>query len=212
MRYVQRGPEPSELTEYKAFANAEWTPRYRDFDKKAIVAIKLAREQGDLCGYCGSRIGEPKKGDCHIEHVEAQSVNPARELDHTNMLASCQGNDAKPPVPEHCGAARGNEPLPVTPFMPDCGMYFSFGSDGSIKAAPDPARQKAAGDTIRILRLNIKRLNAARAAAIEGALDGLDGLSANQWRAEAARYDVPDPDGRLAPYCFAIRQVLLSYA
>jgi len=211
MRYVQRGPEPSELTEYKVFANAEWTPTYREFDKKAAVAAKLAREQGDLCGYCGSRIGE-RKGDCHIEHVEAQSVNPARALDHTNMLASCQGSDAEPPVPKHCGAARGNERLPVTPFMPDCGMYFSYGSDGGIKAAPDPARQQAAADAIRLLRLDIRRLNAARAAAIEGALDGLDGLSADEWRAEATRYDELDPDGRLAPYCFAIQQVLLSYA
>jgi hypothetical protein len=63
------------------------------------------------------------------------------------MLASCQGSDATPPVPAHCGARRGNKPLPVTPFMPDCGDY-----------------------------------------------------------------DVPDAEGRLSPYCFAIKQVLLRNA
>ena len=116
MRHVQRGPEPPDLTAFKAAANADWTPRYRDLDKKPVRAA-LAREQGFLCGYCGSRIGQ-REGDCHIEHVEAQSKNASRELDYANMLGSCQGSDATPQVPEHCGQARGNVPLPVTPFMP----------------------------------------------------------------------------------------------
>jgi len=211
MRYVQRGAEPPELTEFKAAANADWTPRYRDFDKKSAVAMKIAREQGFLCGYCGSRVGE-RAFDCHIEHVDAQSVNPARELDYANMLASCQGSDTKPPVPEHCGAKRGNEPLPVTPFLPDCGAYFSYGSDGRIEPAPDVSRRSDAERTIRLLGLDVRRLTAARAAAIEGALDGLDGLSVDAWRAEAAAYDLRDPDGRLTPFCFALQQVLLRYA
>ena len=118
MRYVQRGPEPPDLTAFKAAANADWTPRYRALDKKPIRTAP-AREQGFLCGYCGSRIGQ-REGDCHIEHVEAQSKNASRELDYTNMLGSCQGTNATPQVPEHCGQARGNVPLPVTPFMPDC--------------------------------------------------------------------------------------------
>ena len=30
MRHVQRGPEPPDLTAFKAAANADWTPRYRE--------------------------------------------------------------------------------------------------------------------------------------------------------------------------------------
>ncbi|MEP7125976.1 MAG: retron system putative HNH endonuclease [Byssovorax sp.] len=210
MRPVQRGPEPPDLTAFKAAANAEWTPRYRDLDKRPVRAA-LAREQGYLCGYCGSRIGQ-REGDCHIEHVEAQSTTPSRELDYTNMLASCQGSEAKPQVPEHCGQARGNAPLPVTPFLADCGEYFSYGSDGSIGATSDPAKNEAADRTLRILRLGVDRLKSARAAAIEGAIEGLDGLSSDEWRVEAGMYDVPDRDGRLAPFCFAIQQVLSAYA
>lgn len=96
------------------------------------------------------------------------------------MLGSCQGTDATPQVPAHCGQARGNVLLPVTPFMPDCGAYFSYGSDGSIDATSDPATKEAAGQTIRILRLGVDRLKSARAAAIEGAIEGLDGLSADE--------------------------------
>jgi uncharacterized protein (TIGR02646 family) len=210
MRYVERGPEPPELAAFKAAANADWTPRYRDLDKKPVRAA-LVREQGYLCGYCGKRIGV-QEGDCHIEHVEAQSANPSRELDYTNMLGSCQGTDAKPQVPEHCGQARGHVPLPVTPFIRDCGTYFLYGFDGSIEATADPTKEKAAKETIRILRLNVDRLKAARAAAIEGALEGLEDLSGDEWRVAAGMYDVPDSKGRLAAYGFAIQQVLLSYA
>jgi uncharacterized protein (TIGR02646 family) len=217
MRYVQRGPEPPELTAYKACANADWTPTYRDFDQKPAVVLTLAREQGDLCGYCGSRIGLRDargawKKDCHIEHVDAQHPHAHRQLDHTNMLASCQGSDAAPPVPAHCGAKRGNTPLLVTPFMPDCGAYFFYGSDGGIGAVADPVRERAAEVTIRLLRLDIKRLKEARKAAIDAAIEGLDALSPDELRAEAATYDVPDTDGRLSPYCFAIQQVLLRIA
>jgi uncharacterized protein (TIGR02646 family) len=213
MRYVQRGPEPPELTEFKTAASADWTPRYKLLtrNEKDPIRAALVREQGHLCGYCGGRVGI-RDGDCHIEHVEAQSTNPARALDYANMLASCQGSDAAPPVPKHCGAARGNESLPVTPFMPDCATYFAYGSDGRIEAGADPDRREAAEETIRALCLGVSRLKAARAAAIDGALAGLEDLSAEEWRAEAARYDQPDIDGRLTPFCFAIQHVLLSYA
>ncbi|KYF50891.1 hypothetical protein BE08_23025 [Sorangium cellulosum] len=207
---MRRGPEPSELREFKAAANTDWTPGYRDLDRKPVHAA-LAREQGYLCGYCESRIGE-RDGDCHIEHVEAQSVNPARSLDYTNMLASCQGSDAQPPVPTHCGGARGKAHLPVTPFMEDCGTYFLYGSDGRIEAVSEPMNREAAKQTIDVLRLDIGRLKAARRAAIEGALEGLEGLSADDWRTEAARYDQPGADGRLVSFCSAIQQLLLSYA
>ncbi|XXY47411.1 retron system putative HNH endonuclease [Sorangium sp. So ce269] len=207
---MQRGPEPPELMAFKAAANADWTPRYRDLDKKPIRAA-LAREQGYLCGYCESRVGE-RDGDCHIEHVEPQSVNPARALDYTNMLASCQGSDAQPPVPTHCGGARGNEHLAVTPFMEDCGAFFIYGSDGRIEAASEPAKHEVAKQTIRVLCLDIGRLKAARRAAIEGALEGLEDLSAEAWRTEAALYDQPGADDRLAPFCSAIQHVLLSFA
>jgi uncharacterized protein (TIGR02646 family) len=210
MRHVQRGPEPPELTAFKAEANENWKPRYDDLDKKPIRTA-LAREQGYLCGYCGSRIGVRDK-DCHIEHVEAQSNNIDRRLDYANMLASCMGHDEHSRVPEHCGAARGNVVLRVTPFMPDCGTYFVYGSDGRIEAAPAPGKSEDAEHTIRTLRLDVARLKAARRAAIEGALEGLEELSEDEWRAEATHYDHPGDDGRLVPFCFAIQHVLRSYA
>jgi hypothetical protein len=99
----------------------------------------------------------------------------------------------------------------VSPFSPDCVTYFIFGSDGRIEPSREPAKEEAARTTIKNLQLDVRRLKEARKAAIEAAMDLLLAEPNGDWRAEAARYDVPRA-GRLAPFCFAIQEVLLSYA
>ncbi len=217
MRFTQKGKEPPALAAWTSQANEDWRPVYEDLtgaDKQAILEA-LAREQGYLCGYCGSRIGEVD-GDAHIEHVIAQEECKRTGRRHLlthygNMLGSCMGTDERSRVPKHCGHARGTKLVPVTPYQPDCEAYFVFRSNGSIEAASDPAKLEAAKQTIQNLGLSVPKLNAARAAAIGGVLRWLDALSPDAWRAEAARYDVPDDAGRLSPFCFAIQQVLLRY-
>lgn len=217
MRFIEKGPEPSELAAWTSEANESWRPSYDDDltsnDRRAILEA-LKREQGHLCGYCGSPIGEVE-GDAHIEHVITQEEckrTGRRHLltDYRNLLGSC--SDDRPRVPKHCGHARGTKPVPVTPYQPDCGGYFVFRDDGSIHASRDPLKHGPAEETIRNLALHIPKLKAARAAAIDGALDGLEALSPDEWRAEAARYDVPDGTSRRQAFCFAIQQVLLRHA
>lgn len=214
MRYIQRGPEPAELSAFKAAETADWKPDYGKLTRveKDAIRKQMAQEQGYLCGYCGCRIGQ-MEGDCHIEHVEPQSKAKGRDLDYSNMLGSCMGRiDATDRIdlrrkPEHCGEARGNQQLAVTPFDPECATYFSYGSDGRIDAAAEPERKPAARATIDALRLDASRLNAARQAAIDAALDGLS--SDDDWELEAAFYKNPsDVDGRLVPFAFAIHYIL----
>jgi uncharacterized protein (TIGR02646 family) len=218
MRFIEKGPEPPALAAWTSQANEDWRPVYEDLtgaDKRAILAA-LASEQGRLCGYCGSVIGTTES-DAHIEHVVSQEEckrTGQRHLltDYGNMLGSCMGTDDRSRVPKHCGAARGTKPVPVTPYQRDCGAAFVFRRDGAVDASRDPAKREGAEETIRSLALHIPKLKAARAAAIDGALDGLTALSPEAWRAEADRYDAPDGAGRLSPFCFAIRQVLLRHA
>lgn len=209
MRYIRKGAEPSALSEYKACASEDWKPTYEGLDKKPIREA-LVREQGYLCCYCGGRIGE--RADCHIEHLIPRSLSPARALDYVNMLASCQGVDDRARIPEHCGHARGTKPVRVSPLSPDCESFFLYSSNGKIEPSTEPSKHVLAEETIRHLGLSVPKLQAARKAAIEGALEGLPQLSAEEMRAEAAQYDNQDQDGKFAPFCFAIRHVLLKYA
>ncbi|MFS8064899.1 MAG: retron system putative HNH endonuclease [Byssovorax sp.] len=211
MRWIQKGPEPAELTEYKGAANVDWKPTYAGLDKGPIRRA-LILEQGYLCCYCGGPVGG-RPDDCHVEHFVAQSTTDEKlRLEYTNMLASCQGTDGRTRVPEHCGQARGTKPVPVSPLDPDCGAFFTWGADGTVRPSTDAHKQADAETTIRSLSLDTRRLKAAREAAIAGALVGLDDLPPESWHAEALRYDAPGSDGRLMPFCFAIQHVLSSYA
>lgn len=217
MRYIQKTPghEPSELTDFKAAANEDWTPTYDKLTSLEKEAIRraLLLEQGYICCYCGSRIGEVK-ADCHVEHLLTQKARPDLALDFANMLGSCQPapTPGMPrPVPEHCGHKRGTTTLDVTPLMPDCESYFEFRSSGEILAVNDEARRGPAERTIKALGLHVDKLRAARAAAIAAALEGLEDLTAEEAPRILAMYQEAGADGRLTPYCFAIAAVLRLY-
>lgn len=217
MRYIQKtqGHEPPELADFKAAANEDWTPTYDKLSSLEKEAIRraLLLEQGYLCCYCGSRIGEVKD-DCHIEHLLTQKARKDLALDFANMLGSCQPAPAPGgprPVPEHCGHKRGTTKLDVTPLMPDCESYFVFRSSGEILAADDEERRAPAERTIKALGLAVDKLRAARAAAVAAALEGTEDLPADEASRLVAIYEEAGADGRLAPYCFAITAVLRLY-
>ncbi|HSN98916.1 MAG TPA: retron system putative HNH endonuclease [Candidatus Nanopelagicales bacterium] len=217
MRAIHKtqGHEPPELAEFKAAANEDWTPTYGKLTsvEKDVIRKALLAEQGFLCCYCGSRIGETKD-DCHIEHLLTQKDRKDLALDYGNMLGSCQPAPrpgAPRPVPEQCGHKRGTAKLEVTPLQPDCEAFFAYRSSGEILPADDTDRAGPAERTIKALALHVDKLRAARAAAIGAALDGLEGLSDEEALRALAMYESPDATGRLFPFCFAISAVLRQY-
>lgn len=141
----------------------------------------LCSIQHGLCGYCEIDIIE---SDRQIEHVIPRS-DPAqgrnRALDPTNMMVCCQGGTRRSeqdperrtnPVRDHrsCGEAKGNrvDPEFLDPReLPALPTLMRVGYDGRIRADAE-ACQDASFDvnkvnkTIEILRLNVKRLQAAR--------------------------------------------------
>lgn len=206
MRWIPKSPEPDALLEHKAASNDDWTATYDNLDKKPVRSA-LVYEQGFLCGYCGARVGAYPE-DCHIEHLTPQSKDVDLRLEWPNMLASCQGHDERARVPEHCGHARGDKHVPVTPRQPDCGSRFRFGSDGTIHpTGEDETRRREVADTIAALRLEAPRLIAARRAAISAETEDLE-EAAEVTRERVAQLSVPDAKGRLSPFYFAVQGAL----
>ena len=177
--------------------------------------------QHGLCGYCEARLVEPH---VQVEHVVPQrdpDDGHRRELDETNMMASCLGGTKYvgdreqflPPVRENtsCGQAKGGDvdarfvdPRTV-PAMP---ALVTVRDSGEIEADPDacaatgvPAEHVA--HTIGLLGLDVRRLRQARRRRWSD-LGRLfeDGLDDPDLIAEAARQELTPGQGGNLPAFF----------
>ena len=207
MKYIQKGPEPQELTDWTSLADENWQPEYRSMGKqlKATVKTGLMQEQGYLCCYCKRRLtGE----DSHIEHFIPQSDDDVDPLDYSNMLCSCQ-NRLKKGEPRHCGNLKENwfdAELLISPLDPNCENKFRYMADGKIKPAEQDDR--AADTTIKKLGLNIPKLIALRHKAIEPFLDEV--LSDEDLEIFVAAYLKPDSKGVVGEFYMTIKSLFDS--
>ena len=171
MRYISKQEEPESFRCWKSLSNDAWQPTYKTLQnpEKAILHASLIAEQEGLCCYCQG-IVEPDNS--HIEHLLPQSLYPSIALNYDNLLCSCGHPHKSKAIPDHCGHAKGEKELPITPLQPDCCSHFLYSSDGSIK--PNPPDNQQAKDTIEILKLNSEELKKSRKSAIDALLDDSD--------------------------------------
>jgi uncharacterized protein (TIGR02646 family) len=202
MKYIQKGTEPQELTDWKALADESWQPSYdllSGNEKRALKAA-LMMEQGFICCYCESRLTD---ADSHIEHLQPKSMPEVDALSFANMLCSCQSN-LQPGEPRHCGNLKGNwydANLLISPLDPNCESRFAFLANGEILAARNG--DKGASETITRLGLGIPKLNALRREAIEPFLDPQ--LSMEDVARLTQGYLQPDPNGIFAEFFTTVR-------
>lgn len=128
----KEGSEPSSLAAWK---KANPHKHYADLgdDVTGIrrdIRDHTLKEQFYLCAYCCQRI--PGIGTCHNEHIEAQSLNPKRTLDITNIVASCNTSN-------QCGDAHKSQPLTLTPLMAECETELQFKISGRVEGLSDRA-------------------------------------------------------------------------
>ena len=134
MLYIQKRPEPHELTQ----AKRRGLTHYDDMttDVKDAVRYSLAEEQGYVCAYCMKRI---RLQTMQIEHYRAQNdpsglYNAASTVDYGNMLGVCPGNknSGLPYSGLTCDQHRGTAPLTVDPLKKWTIDQISYTSDGRI--------------------------------------------------------------------------------
>lgn len=130
--------------------------------KQAVKTSLLAEQKYIFC-YCENRINSQNS---HIEHLLPQSICPQKQLDYSNLLASCEADGRK----AHCGHKKAHHLLPITPLdSVESSQHFIFPADGNIY--PRPENNNAAEITISILGLNAKRLVNMRKAVISVFID-----------------------------------------
>jgi uncharacterized protein (TIGR02646 family) len=208
MKHIIKCSEPQAFADWKALANEDWQPSYDDLSGYSKKAVKdgLMEEQGYLCCYCERRL-TPENS--HIEHLRPQSDSTVDPLDFANMLCSCQ-NQLNKGDPRHCGNLKGDwfdTLLLVSPLDSDCENRFSFTGNGAIK--PLLPTETAATETIKRLGLNIPKLNALRASAIEPFLE--ETLNEEELRQFVSGYLEKDASGRHGEFWTTIRYLFGDY-
>lgn len=219
MRYISKGSEPHELINWKRINKT--SPEnlcYGSLGQAQKDAIKegLLKEQGYLCAYTMHRICSAD--DCHIEHINPQSIMPEQDIDYANLVACFpkDGGDVSHGYGAPVKASRTVEGF-VSPLRMDCEQRLTFAENGSISSQQ---HDQAARDTIALLKLDHPKLVEYRSAAIVAHGITLRGrgrrrselLTAAQARALAKEIMRPDHQGYIAPFCTAIAQVALRYA
>lgn len=169
MKRVIKGTEPASFTQWKALANEEWAPTYRELrhPQKGELHISLLQEQGYACCYCGDKITPDSS---HIEHFRPQTHFAHLDLEYANLHASCQG-ETETPTPAHCGHNKGSdfcEASHISPLADDCESRFRFTLLGEIEGGVDDL---PAETMIKLLALDIEFLNSRRQEKLEGIFD-----------------------------------------
>jgi uncharacterized protein (TIGR02646 family) len=169
MKYIEKGKEPIEFTNWKKKKNSKWTPSFGDLSGKEKLAVlnALKREQGFICCYCERSL---ESIDSHIEHFVPQNKD-IDALDFSNMLCSCQ-NRLRKGDPRHCGNSKNGwfeESKIISPFNSTCEKKFKYTFDGRI--LPSRKNDIGAVTTIDKLQLKIDKLKDLRSKAIEPFVD-----------------------------------------
>lgn len=170
MKRIIKNLEPEEFSDWKAQDHMAHRPRWNRVPApiRRVVKESLMQEQGFICCYCESRISID---DCHVEHFRPIEGNSGRysnqQLLYENIHCSCQGETDRG-EPSHCGHGKGSwydENLLISPLDENCERRFRFTADGGIFARLE--NDRGAEITIRKLQLDLPRLRALRAAALD---------------------------------------------
>ncbi len=211
MRTIIKGTEPTSLTQHRSTPGADWDGyAHKDEARKA-----LCKEQGFICAFCTGRIRDtPPASDHHcgtkVAHWHPRrgpDGDPSLQLLWSNLLGCCPGGELGPP--RHCDTAQGDVVLTLHPVLggPAPEVALRYEADGRLYS-DDPRIQR---DIDLTLNLNCEKLRTRRAAAAQGAFEGLNrkrhwGLS--ELRDARRRWADRDRDGMLKPFSpFAVARI-----
>ncbi len=207
MRTISKKPEPPSLTAWK-----RTTPHghYNQLteDIRRTIRQQALEEQFYLCAYCCQQIQDLDA--CHNEHVEAQSLNPRRSLDFTNIVASCNTYN-------QCGNAHKSQHLPLLPLMAECETELRFKISGRVEGLSDRAIT-----TIQVLNLGDheknnraligKRKQLSDALLWKNGIDPDEGLEDEELLKMLIDDELAQPQqGQLEPFAPVVINILRSW-
>jgi uncharacterized protein (TIGR02646 family) len=205
MRLIKKGPEPRLLLAYRKTEGAHYEGL--PSDAKAELRAALVRDQHGLCCFCMGRVEATVAPVIKVKvaHWMPQRVDKTRDLDWSNLLAACTGNEGASYDKQHCDTRQGNEVLRISPCDETHVASLSYSARGEILTSRDDLRE----DVEKKLNLNHETLRAGRDEAVKrmaGALSKRHSGAFPKTALEAAlkRCRTPDASGNLTPYAGAV--------
>ena len=128
---------------------------YEDYSDGGILRKQLLVEQGYICCYCMSRIGERTS---KIEHFKAQSKFRSLQIDYANLFIACKGGEGM--STHYCDTAKGNEPLVCINFFSKIEAEIKYCKNGivSSKESSENNQSNLTNEINNVLKLNTKVL------------------------------------------------------
>lgn len=174
MRRIQKGVEPSFLTEYRLRSGAP-RPTYTDLFDKAQLRKVLVERQSGLCCFCQRALAEDGVG-VKIAHLRPQSVAPELDLSWSNLWAACDGHEGMPPQEQHCDTRQGDRECSLDPAIV-IDAQFVYEAGGTIRHV-NPTANDAMND---VLNLNCRRLVGLRKQRYEAFMSALQKRRPGAW-------------------------------
>jgi uncharacterized protein (TIGR02646 family) len=146
--------------------------KYTDLrgETKEAVRNALLDEQGHLCCYCLRRINK-----LEIEHIQSQKNYPEKDLEYTNLIASCV-RDASQDKILHCNAAKGSTEIVLNPTDENLMKSTYFTADGYVHTKQTELQQ----ELDIVLNLNNYRLTQERKNLYQLVFDEIHRLFPNK--------------------------------
>lgn len=172
MRLIKKSsPEPSVLLEYRKTSGNSGHWNDLPTTEKDVVRERLLEDQGYLCCYCMRRIDMAGMKVEHFLPRGGPDGDPRREIDWSNLLGACDGNEGQRRSEQTCDTRKGSKKLVLDPREAKHMQKVRYLADGILKVGRnDHELQK---DVDEILNLNSKVLVRSRKNALDGFLLGL---------------------------------------
>jgi len=197
MRTIIKGREPASLTQYRSSPGAD----YDDYRDKDDLRARLVREQRGLCCYCLSRI-RADYDSTKIEHWHSQARYAQEQLDYSNLLGACMGNEGRASKDQHCDTRKGNRDLSRNPANPTHRVedLIRFEGDGRIVSI-DPTFNTELNEVLNLNLAFLRNNRKAALSAFQAALNKrgqLSRIGLEKWLREWSGDSVA---GDLQPFC-----------
>jgi len=161
MKQIIKSNEPVSLTQHRASPHANF-----DNLSKDDVRNSLLTEQGHICCYCMKRIPETNIiPSTKIEHFLCQADYPVQELNYTNMMLACSGQEGSPKHLQTCDTRKGNQTLSFNPSDQARNIedLIKYKSNGEIYSTDKTFNQELE----TVLNLNVNTLKNNRRVIYE---------------------------------------------